>query len=283
MHIKGQIQLDKQDKTFHISANGGKDLSKGKYMSYGGNGRICLYWEKYNKTFITKNLFNGSTEVLIAPFGPDKIKECRYVISYWLRESRIKNCPELINKVILGYLLEKIPDTNIPLLDSNLKDIPDHNKVLSNYYKYYGSYLEKKVIYDKAIEYYNKALEINLKINDSEHPDTATTLNNIAAVYDAQGKYEESLKYFFRALKIREKKLGPEHPDTATTLNNIAGVYADQGKHEESLKYNFRALKIREKKLALSILILLLHLIILLWYMMPKVNMKNLSNTILEH
>ena len=210
MHIKGQIQLDKQDKTFHISANGGKDLSNGKYMSYGGNGRICLYWEKYNKTLITENLFNGSTEeVLIAPFGPDKIKGYRCVISCWLRESRIKNCPELINKIILGYLLEKIPDTNIPLLDSNLKDIPDNNKVLSNYYKYYGFYLKEKVNYDKAIEYYNKALEIDLKINDPEHPDTATTLNGIALVYKNQGKPEESLKYNFRALKIREKKIRP--------------------------------------------------------------------------
>ena len=51
---------------------------------------------------------------------------------------------------------------------------------------------------------------------------TVTTLNNIALVYDSQGKYEEAIKYSFRALEIREKKLGKDHPNTGTILNNIA-------------------------------------------------------------
>ncbi len=58
-----------------------------------------------------------------------------------------------------------------------------------------------------------------------EHPDTATSLNNLALLYDSQGKYEQAEPLYQRALHIREQVLGPEHPDTAQSLNNLAALY----------------------------------------------------------
>ena len=37
--------------------------------------------------------------------------------------------------------------------------------------------------YEKALEYYEKALAIDKKTHGEEHPDVATSLNNIAGVY----------------------------------------------------------------------------------------------------
>ncbi len=57
-----------------------------------------------------------------------------------------------------------------------------------------------------------------------EHPHVATSLNNLAGLYRAQGKYAEAEPLLKRSLAISEKALGPEHPDVATSLNNLAEI-----------------------------------------------------------
>jgi hypothetical protein len=54
------------------------------------------------------------------------------------------------------------------------------------------------------------------------HPDVATSLNNLALLYSAQGRYAETEPLLRRSLAISEKVLGPEHPDVADGLNNLA-------------------------------------------------------------
>ncbi len=62
-----------------------------------------------------------------------------------------------------------------------------------------------------------------------EHPDTATSLNNLACLLKDQGDLAAARPLYERALAIREKALGPEHPDTATSLNNLARLLQEQG------------------------------------------------------
>ena len=54
-----------------------------------------------------------------------------------------------------------------------------------------------------------------------DHPTVATSLNDLATLYQAQGKYAEAEPLYKRALAIREKALGPEHPDFALSLDNL--------------------------------------------------------------
>ena len=49
-----------------------------------------------------------------------------------------------------------------------------------------------------------------------DHPDTATSLNDLAELYNSQEKYAGAEPLLQRALAIREKVLGPRHPDTQT-------------------------------------------------------------------
>ncbi len=63
----------------------------------------------------------------------------------------------------------------------------------------------------------------------ADHPDTATSLNNLAGLYDAMGQYEKALPLYERALAISEAQLGADHPSTATSLNNLAGLYRVDG------------------------------------------------------
>jgi tetratricopeptide (TPR) repeat protein len=77
----------------------------------------------------------------------------------------------------------------------------------------------------------------------------ATSLNNLAALYDSQGAYARAEPLYQRALAISEKVLGPEHPQVATSLNNLAALYDSQGAYARAEPLYQRALAIREKVL----------------------------------
>ena len=47
-------------------------------------------------------------------------------------------------------------------------------------------------------------------------PMSHSSLNNLAELYDAQGRYADAEPLYKRSLAIREKALGPDHPDVAT-------------------------------------------------------------------
>ena len=70
-----------------------------------------------------------------------------------------------------------------------------------------------------------------------DHPDVAANLNNLAALYYAQGDYAQAEPLFKRALAIRERALGPDHPDVATSLNNLnnlAELCSTQGNYAQA-------------------------------------------------
>jgi CHAT domain-containing protein len=77
----------------------------------------------------------------------------------------------------------------------------------------------------------------------------ALSLNNIALLYNNQGKYAEAEPLYKHALEIQENSLGPEHPAVALSLNNIAGLYRAQGRYAEADPLYKRALEIMEKSL----------------------------------
>ncbi len=79
--------------------------------------------------------------------------------------------------------------------------------------------------YREAQEALEHALKIHEKILGSDHPDTATTLNNLAELYRYQGRYDEAKPLLKRALKIRVETLDPHHLDIAQSLNNLALLY----------------------------------------------------------
>ena len=62
----------------------------------------------------------------------------------------------------------------------------------------------------------------------------ATSLNNLAGLYRAQGKYESAEPLYQEALALYKSLLGDRHPDVATSLNNLALLYRDQGKYESA-------------------------------------------------
>ena len=107
--------------------------------------------------------------------------------------------------------------------------------------------------YAEAAPLLQRSLAIREKALGPEHPDVATSLNNLAGLYQAQGNYAEAAPLFQRSLAIWEKALGPEHPDVALSLNNLAELYRAQGNYAEAAPLLQRSLAIWEKTLVTAI------------------------------
>jgi tetratricopeptide (TPR) repeat protein len=101
--------------------------------------------------------------------------------------------------------------------------------------------------YSEAIPFAQRALAIREKARGPNHPDVATSLNNLAEFYRNQGRYVDAEPLYKRSLAIYEKALGPNHPDVAMSLNNLALLYHDQGRYVDAEPLYQRSLAIREK------------------------------------
>lgn len=103
--------------------------------------------------------------------------------------------------------------------------------------------------YAEAIEVAESRLVIAERTFGPDHLNIATSLSNLAELYDSQGMYLEAEPLFKRALAIREKALGPDDPDVAASLANLAELYRAQGKYSEAEPLYKRALPIYVKAL----------------------------------
>ncbi|MGF1986879.1 MAG: tetratricopeptide repeat protein [Nostoc sp. ZfuVER08] len=104
-------------------------------------------------------------------------------------------------------------------------------------------------LYDKAAPWYNQCIEITKQRLGEEHPDVATSLNELGVLYRLQGRYSEAEPCYMQALEVRCNLLGEEHPDVATSLNNLALLYNCQGRYSEAEPLYIRALELRRRLL----------------------------------
>ena len=74
------------------------------------------------------------------------------------------------------------------------------------------------------------AVPIREKALGPDHAEVAISLNNLAAMYQVQGRYAEAVPLFRRSLAIWEKALGPKHPIVAQSLGNYAVLLRETGR-----------------------------------------------------
>ncbi len=103
--------------------------------------------------------------------------------------------------------------------------------------------------YDKAIPLAQRVLAIKEKVLGLEHIDVATSLKNLAKMYQAKGDYIKAEPLYQRLLAIREKVLGINHLDVALSLNNLASLYQAKGDYNKAEPFYQRSLAIYEKML----------------------------------
>jgi tetratricopeptide (TPR) repeat protein len=110
-----------------------------------------------------------------------------------------------------------------------------------------GGYFLGRAAYSQAEPLLREGLAVREKTLGPEHPDTATSLNNLAVLLKAQGDFERARPLYERALAIDERAFGPQHPNTATSLTNLALLFRELGEFARARPLYERGVAIREK------------------------------------
>jgi hypothetical protein len=71
-------------------------------------------------------------------------------------------------------------------------------------------------------------MESSLRLLGAEHPDTLTSMANLASIYRNQGQWREAERLEVQVLEKRKSLLGDEHPDTLTSMVNLKATYRNQ-------------------------------------------------------
>ncbi|RMZ45428.1 hypothetical protein AFCA_012081 [Aspergillus flavus] len=94
-----------------------------------------------------------------------------------------------------------------------------------------------------------QAMELCKQMLGAEHPDTLTSMANLALTYWKQGRWKEAEELEIQVIEIRRQVLGPEHPDTLTSMANLASTYWKQGRWKEAEELEILVLEIRKQVL----------------------------------
>jgi tetratricopeptide (TPR) repeat protein len=101
--------------------------------------------------------------------------------------------------------------------------------------------------YDKAIDYYEKSLAINLKVHGDQHPSTGISCNNLGSAWSNKGECDKAIDYYEKSLAIDLKVHGDQHPYTGRSYNNLGSVWGNKGEYDKAIDYLEKSLEIRLK------------------------------------
>ena len=97
---------------------------------------------------------------------------------------------------------------------------------------------------EKALEYYQKSLDIDKKMYGEIHPSISVIFINIGNLYEKLGKYAEAKDYYSAALGIDTLTYGTYHPELAIVYEKLGLVNKDLGLYDEALVLEQKALGI---------------------------------------
>jgi tetratricopeptide (TPR) repeat protein len=103
----------------------------------------------------------------------------------------------------------------------------DFKVVLGALYRNMGRFAEAEVILSECYQH------IKTQLGD-DHPDTISSLCNLASILESQGKYEQAERLLTQALTSSRRVLGDSDPITMTVSSALADVLSEQQKYTEA-------------------------------------------------
>ncbi|MEB3282497.1 MAG: CHAT domain-containing tetratricopeptide repeat protein [Lyngbya sp.] len=166
--------------------------------------------------------------------------------SIYYEQKKYAKASELFEKVMENY--EQRQESEHPL-DTRELDTREFKNRLGEADRLTQEVLElyDKGLYVQAIPLAERALSIYQELFGEQDLKVATSLNNLAALYEEIDRWNQAEPLFKKVLEIRENLLENYHPDLAQSLNNLAKVYRIQGKYSEAESLYERALSIYRK------------------------------------
>ncbi len=154
-----------------------------------------------------------------------------------------KKIPQLPTRQQIQAVAPAMPHVTEVAKDKHLRDYLSDKDLISPFVGL-GRFYEGQGLYDQAQPWFEHCLSVSQARFGSDHPDVATSLNNLALVYKAQGRYGEAEPLFLQALELDQRLLRENHPNVAKNLNNLACLYDCQGRYSEAEPLFLQAFKL---------------------------------------
>lgn len=100
--------------------------------------------------------------------------------------------------------------------------------------------------YHHGILWARQALALAQDQLGAQHPRTLTFMNNLAALYKAQGLLEKAEPLLEQTLKARRVLYGDDHPKFLNAMHNLAALYYAQRRYAEARRLFEETLRSRE-------------------------------------
>ena len=162
----------------------------------------------------------------------------------------------------MAVIAQDIPETTtLSQINDLIPFIPHLTKTANTYQKWLNDddlswpfigiarFYKSQGAYTQALPWGENCLSVTRKRLGEEHPNIATSLNNLAVLYENQGRYEAAEPLYLEALELYKKLLEEKHSRVATSLNNLASLYKNQGRYEIAEPLYLEALELYKKLL----------------------------------
>ena len=103
--------------------------------------------------------------------------------------------------------------------------------------------------YNESEELFVQVMETRKRVLGEEHPDTLSSIANLASTYRNQGRWKEAEELFVQVMEMRKRVLGEEHPDTLSSMANLASTYRNQGRWKEAEELEVQVMETRKRVL----------------------------------
>jgi tetratricopeptide (TPR) repeat protein len=79
-----------------------------------------------------------------------------------------------------------------------------------------------------------QVIETRKKVLGQDHPDTLTSMGNLASIFMEQERWKDAAELETQVLETSKRVYGAEHPDTLTSKDNLASALSKQGRWKEA-------------------------------------------------
>jgi tetratricopeptide (TPR) repeat protein len=133
------------------------------------------------------------------------------------------------------------------VLQSNLVN-KDGEKRLALMWRY-GNCLYSDGRWKEAEESCTQQIETERRKLGLDHPDTLTSMNNLAVTFRNQGRLDAAEELHMQVMETSKKTLGADHPDTLASMNNLALTFLSQGRLDAAEELHMQVMETRKKTL----------------------------------
>ncbi len=127
----------------------------------------------------------------------------------------------------------------------------DEQVVCADYLNAWGVAAWRAGDYRAAVQPLEQAVTVLVQLHGTHDPRVASTLSNLAAIYDELGLFDQAEKLYRKALNIHEQAFGSRDLITARTENNLATLLSARHRNQEAETLYEHALDTRKHLLGL--------------------------------